>query len=194
MRRELAIDTSARRGDPGRPPNAAVQSPPSTPRANRAAARRAPAGPGDSRYGPDVGLRDWFRSKPDEDPILGGLEREPTGLEAEASSATISSSVIAQGAEGLDPQELARRLQAAGSDPDQLVAQLREMFPGAQISVSESSVDSDTDPELAAQVLGSLGIGAPDPIAQLERLAALHASGALSDEEFAAAKARLLGT
>jgi Short C-terminal domain len=32
-----------------------------------------------------------------------------------------------------------------------------------------------------------------DPIARLKDLAALHESGALSDEEFAAAKARLLG-
>jgi hypothetical protein len=32
-----------------------------------------------------------------------------------------------------------------------------------------------------------------DTIAELERLARLHESGALSDEEFAAAKARVLG-
>jgi hypothetical protein len=32
-----------------------------------------------------------------------------------------------------------------------------------------------------------------DPIAQLKDLAALHESGALSDEEFAAAKSQLLG-
>jgi Short C-terminal domain len=32
-----------------------------------------------------------------------------------------------------------------------------------------------------------------DPIARLERLARLHESGALSDEEFIAAKARVLG-
>ena len=32
-----------------------------------------------------------------------------------------------------------------------------------------------------------------DPIAELERLARLHESGALSDDEFAAAKARVLG-
>lgn len=32
-----------------------------------------------------------------------------------------------------------------------------------------------------------------DPMAQLERLAALHAQGALTDEEFAAQKAKLLG-
>ena len=32
-----------------------------------------------------------------------------------------------------------------------------------------------------------------DVIAQIEKLAALHQSGALTDEEFAAAKAKLLG-
>jgi uncharacterized membrane protein YebE (DUF533 family) len=34
---------------------------------------------------------------------------------------------------------------------------------------------------------------APDSTAELERLAKLHESGALTDEEFAAAKAKLLG-
>ena len=34
----------------------------------------------------------------------------------------------------------------------------------------------------------------PDPIDQLEHLAQLHASGALTDEEFAAAKANVLGS
>lgn len=33
----------------------------------------------------------------------------------------------------------------------------------------------------------------PSPIDELERLARLHASGALTDQEFSAAKARLLG-
>ncbi|HEY7105111.1 MAG TPA: SHOCT domain-containing protein [Acidimicrobiia bacterium] len=33
-----------------------------------------------------------------------------------------------------------------------------------------------------------------DSVAELERLAALHSSGALTDDEFAAAKASLLGT
>lgn len=37
------------------------------------------------------------------------------------------------------------------------------------------------------------GAPAPDRLAQLERLAALHASGALTDDEFAREKARLLG-
>ncbi len=34
---------------------------------------------------------------------------------------------------------------------------------------------------------------AADPVAQLQQLAQLHQSGALSDEEFAQAKARILG-
>jgi len=34
---------------------------------------------------------------------------------------------------------------------------------------------------------------APDPIAELERLTRLHESGALTDQEFTAAKARALG-
>jgi hypothetical protein len=35
---------------------------------------------------------------------------------------------------------------------------------------------------------------APDPIAQLKELAQLHADGRLTDDEFAAFKAKLLGT
>jgi hypothetical protein len=35
--------------------------------------------------------------------------------------------------------------------------------------------------------------GAPDPLDQVQSLAALHAAGTLTDEEFAAAKARVLG-
>jgi hypothetical protein len=33
-----------------------------------------------------------------------------------------------------------------------------------------------------------------DPADQIEHFAALHASGAITDEEFAAAKAKILGT
>jgi len=35
---------------------------------------------------------------------------------------------------------------------------------------------------------------ADDPFAQIEKLSKLHAEGALTDEEFAAAKAKILGT
>jgi len=37
------------------------------------------------------------------------------------------------------------------------------------------------------------GGGGPDPIAQLKELGELHAQGVLTDEEFAAQKAKLLG-
>jgi hypothetical protein len=58
---------------------------------------------------------------------------------------------------------------------------------------------------LGAAVLGGLGFAAgrasrspqpaaPDVTARLQQLADLHASGALTDEEFAAAKARLLAS
>ena len=36
--------------------------------------------------------------------------------------------------------------------------------------------------------------GADDPFEQIEKLSKLHESGALTDEEFAAAKAKILGT
>ena len=35
---------------------------------------------------------------------------------------------------------------------------------------------------------------APDPAEQIDHLAQLHASGAMTDDEFAAAKAKVLGT
>ncbi|MDA0165033.1 SHOCT domain-containing protein [Solirubrobacter ginsenosidimutans] len=66
------------------------------------------------------------------------------------------------------------------SASDELVEHLRAAFPGAEITVSSH------DPKLSDLTGG-------DPVERLERLAALHASGALTDEEFAAAKARLLG-
>jgi hypothetical protein len=92
---------------------------------------------------------------------------------------------------GLLPGWLRRRREKAGSDerhpreeqitaPDDLVEQLRAAFPGAEITVSSHT------PKLSDLTGG-------DPVERLERLAALHASGALTDEEFAAAKARLLG-
>jgi hypothetical protein len=70
--------------------------------------------------------------------------------------------------------------EATSGQADDLVEQLRAAFPGADITVTSHT------PKLSDLTGG-------DPIERLERLAALHASGALTDEEFAAAKARLLG-
>ena len=139
-----------------------------------------------------MGLFDRLRGKPEEDPILGGLSHPQSDVVAQPVPAD-------QPQAAPDAAELMRQLQSAGGDPDRIVEQLRTLFPGAQISMSESSAMAD--PELAAQMLSSFGLPAPapapgavsDPIAGLERLAKLHASGALTDAEFATAKARLLG-
>jgi len=82
---------------------------------------------------------------------------------------------------------------------------------GATVRVGEAAtVEGSLDPATAAQVeqlLGSLGVhvdldqraepaapGAPeDTLAKLERLQALRASGALTEEEFAEQKRRILG-
>ena len=84
---------------------------------------------------------------------------------------------------------------------------------GANVSFGEAQViDASANPELAqqlGQVLGQFGIGmdqeasgfpsqqaaegGDDTISQLERLSALRASGALSEEEFEQQKRRILG-
>jgi hypothetical protein len=76
---------------------------------------------------------------------------------------------------------LAAQMNGSGAGTgDDLVDQLRAAFPGAEITVTSHQ------PNLADLTGG-------DSVERLERLAALHRSGALTDEEFAAAKARLLG-
>ena len=61
---------------------------------------------------------------------------------------------------------------------------------------------ADRDAQIISQRAEAAGYGqappaapapAADPIAQLKDLAELHASGVLTDEEFAAQKARILG-
>jgi hypothetical protein len=155
-----------------------------------------------------VGLFDFLRGKPEEDPILGGRSAEPTGLEVtpvegppawtSSSTTRVDAAVSQSGGALMDPAELMRTLQEAGGDPDRIVAELRERFPGAHIDIQQSTIDGDSHPELARAMQAGFGgeaMPAPaDPIAQIERLAELHRSGALTDAEFAAAKAKLLGS
>jgi hypothetical protein len=91
-----------------------------------------------------------------------------------------------------DAQQLAARLAGAqappggGSVPPEaasIVTQLQQLFPGATVNVEEP----------ATVTIGGEA-GGDDAVAQLERLAKLHADGALTDEEFEAAKNRILGT
>ena len=94
-----------------------------------------------------------------------------------------------------------------------VVDQLRQMFPNASIQVQSAQLDASVDPALHGQIMGAVematgqdldrdgvvgpaGPTAPDAdrVTQLERLAKLKDSGALTDEEFQAAKAKILGS
>jgi hypothetical protein len=69
----------------------------------------------------------------------------------------------------------------AGGDVNQIVQALQQQMPGAQINVEGA---------------GSAGVSqdeGEDRVAQIERLARLKESGALSDQEFEREKARILG-
>jgi hypothetical protein len=87
---------------------------------------------------------------------------------------------------------------AGGVDMDAL----RRAFPGATIDVQTYEVDATADPDAARRVLEALqraggaepagADDAGDRIARLERLAKLRESGALSETEFEAEKARIL--
>ncbi len=71
-----------------------------------------------------------------------------------------------------------------GGDVNQIVAALQQAMPGAQINVEGAG---------AATPQGGAAPAA-DPVAQLERLAKLKESGALTEAEFEREKARILGS
>ena len=148
-----------------------------------------------------MGLFDFLRGQPDEDPILGNRNQEPTGLEVapvddadqgwtQTSSSHVTAHAVNVGDDAqMDPAALIRTLQEAGGDPDKLVAELRQLFPGAQIDVQQQSFGGPAPASIDQAVFG----GGDDQLDLLERLAALHQRGALTDAEFAAAKGKLLG-
>ena len=70
-----------------------------------------------------------------------------------------------------------------------IVDQLTDMFPGATVTVNEPVELSIGE---ALQGLAG-GDGDDDRISQLERLAKLREQGALTESEFQAEKARILG-
>ena len=61
--------------------------------------------------------------------------------------------------------------------------------------VAQKQADKQADKEAAAQAAAPAAEAAPevDPVAEIERLGALKEKGLLTDEEFAAAKAKILG-
>jgi hypothetical protein len=72
-----------------------------------------------------------------------------------------------------------------GGDVDDIVQALQQAMPGAQINVEGM--------EVQGAGAASPPAGEDDRVAQLERLARLRDSGALSDQEFEREKARILG-
>jgi Short C-terminal domain len=92
-------------------------------------------------------------------------------------------------AEEVDVDELPEEAQ-------EVVEKLQEMFPGASVQVSESDMSlSDALKAMHGGDLDALeGAQGGDHVSQLERLAKLHEEGALTDAEFAAEKARILGS
>ena len=67
-------------------------------------------------------------------------------------------------------------------------------YKAGQRRTQQSQYDDQTQPPPAAPAPAAAAAAAPtDSTAELERLAKLHESGALNDEEFAAAKSKLLG-
>ena len=66
----------------------------------------------------------------------------------------------------------------------------------AGVAYNAGKRHAEGEPEDAPAAPGPAPAAAPagDATAELERLAQLHQSGALTDDEFAAAKAKVLGT
>jgi hypothetical protein len=73
-----------------------------------------------------------------------------------------------------------------GGDVGEIVQALQQQFPGAQVHVGDADVGSGSRAPAGGEE--------DDRVSQLERLAKLKESGALTDEEFEREKARILGS
>ena len=127
-----------------------------------------------------MGLFKRMLGKEEVDPILGGLS-EPSGLEARPAEPQPAPSPPATSAPApldmtnpMDMLKLAREWQHQMGSPDAAARWMQQFYAAQGI---ETGDDGEGDEQLD----------------QLERLAALHQRGALSDAEFAAAKTKLLG-
>jgi hypothetical protein len=88
---------------------------------------------------------------------------------------------------GMSKHQQAKAQQAADAQAYEQEQQQAAMQAAAQQAVAEQAAAQQAAAPAAAPA-------AADPIAELERLGQLKAQGILTDEEFAAAKAKLLGT
>jgi hypothetical protein len=82
---------------------------------------------------------------------------------------------------GMQGRQQAKAAQAADAQAYQEQQQAAAMQAAAQQAVAAQQAAAPAPPAAA------------DPIAELERLASLKSQGVLTDDEFAAAKAKLLG-
>jgi hypothetical protein len=86
-------------------------------------------------------------------------------------------------------------------EAEEIVDQLEQMFPGAHIAVGSKTATDPAQIQTALQAAlgGAAAAAVPTPenreaarVAALERLAKLHDHGALTDEEFAWEKKKIL--
>lgn len=104
-------------------------------------------------------------------------------------SVTTSTNTAPLGADGtMDLSSLLSTVKEArdhaGGDPMKLVEELQQKF----------GVDGAVNGNVFTMTSGGMmPFGQPDVIGQLERLAKLHADGALTEAEFTAEKAKLIG-
>jgi Short C-terminal domain len=108
---------------------------------------------------------------------------DPTRVKVRWDDVPESGDVAQQQADALAAQ-LNQGGQTAGpTDVGGIVAALQQAMPGAQVNVGGGAGTPDAPAG-----------GGEDTVGQLERLAKLHDSGALSDQEFEQEKARILGS
>jgi hypothetical protein len=82
-------------------------------------------------------------------------------------------------------------MEESGGDPDKLRAEIKENLSERGIA---ADVQTSGDPTIVASTFGGLMSPEDQTLARLEKLGRLKAQGLLTDEEFAAQKARILGT
>ena len=116
--------------------------------------------------------------------LVGTMAR--TAVVAGTANAVVGGMNRSQQAKAVDAQQQ----QAAQQAAFQSQAELAEMQQ--QMAALQAQQAAAATPPVAAAPVAAVAPAGDDLMSQLERLATMKASGVLSDEEFAAAKARLL--
>ena len=87
-----------------------------------------------------------------------------------------------------------RRALVAGAVGGAAIAHHERKKAGQQQAYDQAPADDQAAPADDGQDQAQYAPPPADPADEIEHLAQLHTSGALTDEEFAAAKAKILGT